>query len=475
MRSFLNKMMQPWIYIACWLVFYLASMLCYVYRLPALSIIRIVLLVWGAAIFIYQCFAKRRLAVEKRQRFLLLHLVFYCLTIVLNYRYNLIGNLTDLLFTWILYYVIFNAFLDETAENSRKQLSWLLRIVVVFSSIATIASLVMFFARYGKMVSFDDGTNMCIGFYRNRLYGVYVSVNHGAQLSTCAILAALFLWVNGKRKKVRGVLYTLSIVLQVFFIVLSDSRGAMLSSFVPCFLLAFAALLNLMVRKKITTRGWLRYAIALGCGVLAIGIWLGVTNFSGIVSKFSSQIVSEKITKQEQPEVVIGREEYETVTTLDEYSNQRFAIWGDAWRIVKERPVFGSTYRNFRIYAKDISPDGIIARLGATLHNGYVTLLVSSGILGSLPALIFLFGVAGKGIKRFFVRKSRGDGSHDILFSMMVMIAVQLVVITGVFWSNNFITVFFWAVCGYYNRVYLEPQIVLIEPLRLKSKHAGKE
>ncbi|MBC7911341.1 MAG: O-antigen ligase family protein [Pyrinomonadaceae bacterium] len=217
-------------------------------------------------------------------------------------------------------------------------------------------------------------------------YGQFINRNHFAYLMEMALGLALgFVFVKGEQRN-RALLF-LGLTLPLWTaLVLSNSRGGILSMF--CQLL-FIFLLSRSTRPESELpewrAGWLGWvtriansrlirALLAVCLLLAIVIGVLVVGGDPLAKRLESMQTEASIAE----------------TGVEVEGSRRVKIWRATWEIIKEHPVTGIGFGGFWI-----AIDRYYAPLGRTrpyqAHNDYLELLASGGIIGVALAAWFLF------------------------------------------------------------------------------------
>ncbi|HFN1707369.1 TPA: O-antigen ligase family protein, partial [Enterococcus faecium] len=95
-------------------------------------------------------------------------------------------------------------------------------------------------------------------------------------------------------------------------------------------------------------------------------------------------------------------------------SNARITIWKSAWEIFKTSWLIGVSPKNVVSYAQSIIPDGYIAKVGIAIHNAYLNVLTSTGILGIIPFMAFLIKSFVLNVYRIIYNKCIGKDYHFV-------------------------------------------------------------
>lgn len=187
-------------------------------------------------------------------------------------------------------------------------------------------------------------------------FGPYVNRNHFAGFAELVIPLSLVPLVFGKVRGERWFLVSLFAVVPIGALVLSASRGGIISFFVELGILFLWMILRRTLRKHLLTGGAVLFLAFL------LVSWLGVQQ---LVERFSSM---------QSLEVTIGK---------------RASMRADTWRIFLDHPWLGTGLGTIQIVfpAYETLYDGKIVNHA---HNDYLEALAETGIAGGLCCLWFL-------------------------------------------------------------------------------------
>lgn len=329
------------------------------------------------------------------------------------------------------------------------------------------------------------------GVSENRLWGLY-NPNMGATLNSISILLSIFIiWncVNGRKEKTNRARYTvglifgiLNLVLQYFCLVLTDSRTGNYAM-----IIVLAMSIAYVVYAKLTNQGktilsrvlFSFAALVVGVGSLIV-VNIATEKVLAYLPSICENIFGDSFVWRQDGwkcyQLMIGSSNYSTInfnftklfaanvlevtkgdlaresTSLSFLSGREY-LWKAAFEVFKEHPIFGVTYGNIQDFVIPAleSCDGVnlIDQLKAGgLHNGYITVLLSSGIVGFVFFFLFVVQSAVKGIRRIINTKSINPYQFVtlIIFAFLLineMFEAQLLYRPGI--SN----VVFWIITGY--------------------------
>jgi O-antigen ligase len=215
-------------------------------------------------------------------------------------------------------------------------------------------------------------------------YGQFVNRNHFAFLMEMALGLILGFMVGGGARRERALVYLTAAIPIWVALVLSNSRGGILSML--CQLL-LSALIFTAVKKRgqLSASGGKTDSRLTGIAAspifrLTLGACLLAVTLIGIVWVGGEQTVS----RFEDIKDEISVEAEETI-----YGVRRQEIWGATWRMIKEHPLAGVGFGGYWTAIPQYhAASGRMTPQQA--HNDYLELLASGGIIG---VLIFVWAV----------------------------------------------------------------------------------
>jgi O-antigen ligase len=192
--------------------------------------------------------------------------------------------------------------------------------------------------------------------YGGTPFGPFVNRNHFAGFAELVIPIALVPLVLGKVRRERLFLVSLFALVPTIALVLSASRGGIVS-----FVMEMALLCIMLLVGRIRSKYVLLGAIVVMVALLAVS-WIGVQR---VLGRFSSN------------------------SALEVTSGKRAAMRHDTWRIFKGHPILGTGLGTLQMVFPpyDTLYDGKIVN---HTHNDYLEALAETGVLGGLCCTWFL-------------------------------------------------------------------------------------
>ena len=141
----------------------------------------------------------------------------------------------------------------------------------------------------------------------------------------------------------------------------------------------------------------------------------------------------------------------EDIQDTSDVSSCRFKIWKAAFELFKSKPILGTSPRNMRQYAKTEFPNNFIGMRGFAVHNVYLVILTSTGILGALAIVLFFVKYLVYFFKYLFSKIAVNKSNYlyvTFFLTIIAMIAVSAAFLSEIFFVNTVSVLFFWLSMG---------------------------
>ena len=187
-------------------------------------------------------------------------------------------------------------------------------------------------------------------------FGPYANRNHFAGFAELITPFALVPIVLGKVRRERLFLVALFVLVPIVALVLSASRGGIVS-----FSLEMVILFLLLLVRRVQTKHMLAGGTVVLAAILAVS-WIGV-----------QQVI----------------ERFKGISTFEVSAGKRTSMQRDTWHLFLDHPIFGTGLGTFQTVFPpyDSLYDGKIANHA---HNDYLEALAETGLLGGLCCACFL-------------------------------------------------------------------------------------
>lgn len=355
----------------------------------------------GSVLLLWLFFVDRRVYTRPYAVFFLVFCVSYGVTILLNRDSGFMTNCGQLVYTGFYFFIFFCTFSSlrsEVRTDTFKILSWM---ILVFSVAVAMVSLGMMVTMYSGEVE-HLGSKITVGFIHRsssmQLFGAATGPASLGQLSLAGAFSAWYLF-----HRTNGVPRWPCVVFCVIFWLTIAAANAYYMLIIMVAFAFFFVVCNACGRSAAGGSGkkLLRIAVTALQAVLVCAITVGC--YFGTQTLESAAINEvQKIVYQNggntggdtddpaelPPEVTITRDLSTSAT------GSRSAIWKEGIQLFLSHPL-GVTNSNISVKVFYGVPDYEFRNL----HNGYLTLLVASGIVGFLA--VISFGVL------FFLRAMR--------------------------------------------------------------------
>lgn len=425
------------------------------YTGPAIKIF----LLWGALIFLWDFIHEKKLLGTKPLICLAVFSALYGVTIIINPRQYWVDNIK----TWI-YMVLFFVMLyghDVKADISkwRKEVRTIMMIFIIVSAMLSAICMMTFVFQINFARMTVDGY-MHVGMYDNRLWGLY-NPNIGGCINLISIFFSLGMMMsleNRGKFKIAGL--SVNILLQYFCLLLTGSRTS-LYTFLICLAGFLFLIFNLIVPSFSikTLKGFLLNLIVAAFLVGAVYmIGNPIKNMLAYVPVYAEKYVGsyEQKTgfKDDENLEEIDKVELTRLEVLENRSGGvltgRLYIWEAGIKAWMKSPIFGISKNAIYDFAKEfIEDEKWLQGLSNSLHNGYITVLTASGVVGAVVFCVFLIMNL---IPMVWCALCRVSYEKYILFATCLTIVISLLIVecfeARILYRTDIFAVVFWIMCG---------------------------
>lgn len=407
---------------------------------PQLSLILGIL---GSLLLAIDFFTKRRMFQVPSASILVLFFIFVLLSCVLNYRYALMNNLKSLIWMAIFTFIFAAIDRERPMEMQRKELYFFFDLVILLSFLPVLWSLGQYVVQYGAVVDgimrrSGEATIKFQGFMRNRLFGVFNDPNLAAVRSLWAIAAAAICTL-GRKNIASKIYYIITIIAEIFYVLLSGSRGTMLAVYVS------AAFLTFFLGWQISKNGvFKRFLTGIALAVVCVFGLMAAFNVLKEGLSYIPEVYADLTAPeppihsvddpQDTPDISQGPQDPNQRPSPDEpvdfnrtdnaaaSSDMRKSFWRDYLRIIKSAPLLGATPNGIFQYAESHFVGlSIITFGGSSAHNGFITLFATTGLLGGCTMMFWIFRMAFIALGALLRRWNNRDSDYWVLLILVVM------------------------------------------------------
>lgn len=407
-----------------------------------------IVLLWGGLLLIRNVFIYKVRIPNILKYLIYMFLASYFVTIIINRNLNLVGNTKTLIWASIMTLVLFISEYSDRDKKIYKDINLIAKVLVVVIFIISVVAVGMFCLDVSYFTERVDGKLIPQGYYAARLWGIYVDPNQASSVALIALILSLILIVQ--KKVFNKIFLIISIITQYIFIILTGSRGGEIALIFVLIGLGYL-LFDYILRNSLRNNS-LRTILSLIIGmIIAVGI---IASFNG-TRKVLSYIPKATIETQKYINETTGIESGEhlgnvTVVRPDtQTSNGRLTLWRDGFRLSKFSPIFGFGDRNIPIKASELTPGSSLEE--QYVHNGFIHMLLSGGLVATIIMLIFIGIIAIKAIMVFFGgnRYNKDYYVFSIISLLVLSLLIAAMFLTEIFYQNSFIATSFWIFLGY--------------------------
>ena len=429
-------------------------------QIPA-YVLLVFLFVWGVGLAIHNQRVNNTFFKLRFGLWIGAFLIFSFLSIIINFSATILYSLIMLLHVLVCFFVFYGMH-TEPDFDFRNELYSIARFIVYVTTIANIIGI--FCLMFG--ITFEWYW-IKFTIYENRFTGVYVNPNLLGFVSVVSIVCCHMLYKEKLMKsvyqpRVSKIWIFTCVTTNLFSLILCDSNAslvlALAYAIVYIIYIFFADKTGLSASKIIFK---IIALVVVGAFLVSSALMLRTicqTGFSVVLSKTNSIISvimgDDDITSvissedddssQEKKEVTFGHEN----KNLD---SGRFKLWKESINLFKISPIIGISNGNIVFYSEEYS-DGVLnySYHKSDFHNGFLTILVSTGIIGFLLFGIFGFRFAKHSAQHLFLQKKtfRND-VYPCLFAFLFAYLIYAMFEKALLYDISFMVMWFWLMMGY--------------------------
>lgn len=294
--------------------------------------------------------------------------------------------------------------------------------------------------------------------YENRFTGLFINPNILGFVSVVAIACCHMLYKNNFRKEanatpVSRIWLASCCLISIFSLLLCDSNAAMVLAI--CYVIAYTVYRLFSAEHSFSAKQIMQKLCALCLvGVLVVfsSFYFRVIcqkGFAAVVS--STSTVTSQVQNPSNPSNTQKTEENKITFTHENENidSGRFKLIRESVDLFAISPVFGISNGNIVLYSMDNDGALTFSYHKSDLHNGYLTLLVSTGIVGFGFFATFGFRFAKHIIQNLFKdKKLLGQDIFPCLFSFLCGYLVYALFEKALLYDVSFMVMWFWLIMG---------------------------
>lgn len=401
-----------------------------------------VVLLWGAAVFLYDLFARRKALKGRGALFLWLFFLFYAVSVVLNINPH-IKNEISLYGYMLVALLLFYPVPEDSEAELLRQLRTLTWVYIALTAAACTVSLVIFSIRFDTTFVYG-GIDYYVGVYEHRLWGIFSNPNSPTVLNGVVLTILQFTLLRekprtvGRRWQRAALIYTLAVSLMVM--ILAQSNGLLISLGAFVFLMAGYACIRFLRGKG---KRWLPAIVcSLLTAVFSVTALWALFEYGRVGLSYLPTLVDRVESLGDADSVIEKPVDLERDPDKDGSSEMtgRPEIWKQGIGVFLQKPLFGNGSSRFS--------DGLYwhGRQLLHFHNIVVQALASSGLAGTL--MLGVFGVYGviclvRGRRRF------SSPTVTVLGAFLVMVLMDNMGEVTLLFRADLSLFVFWIYFGY--------------------------
>lgn len=383
-------------------------------------------------------------------------------------------GLKSLLYMALAVYLFAGYDRNRPPERVRWDMILLGRTFLAVTLVYSVLCLLTFFFGWNIMYG-ENGQVGYLGVWEGRLWGLY-NANTGGALNAVSMLMLLFL-LRGDPKGWK-IFDGVSLFLHFLCLMLSGSRTSWYAFLIVLgvgFFRFFWETLPERFRGGLLRRFCLTAALLAVCFLLGRGLQAGVSPLAGSLAGMlptvsGAGLETETETAEGTEAGMAGAGEgapepdtwAETGAEAEETAEPpvdrggglltgRPILWRAGWDTFRESPLLGVSHEELiqRAESHLSDPSWTPDLQAGGLHNGYLTVLVSSGILGAAALLWWLVGFLGRTVRGLGFRNRRSTPAYAFCLLFLGLMGIMELFESRIFYQVNIFMVLFWMVCGY--------------------------
>lgn len=401
----LNIEYQKYIYKKTFLVVTIlyTTFLSYINRLS--TIVNFLLLLWGVFIFVLQYESDKKVGIKRNKFVLIIFILLSLVTILLNTSQA--ANIKILALTVLQFFLLYEYRLNSDSYLKVKEIYKLSKIYVLATFVTTGIALCLYALRTNITIM---GSVLGTTHY-NALYGIHTGSN------TAGLVALISVVLSDVCRRItlkgRYFLY-INILMQIALVVLSKARSALVGLMIYYIIYIFMTVKSRRIKRLFTVTA-LMGAIAL---------------------PFASNLLfsSNALTKSEE----LG------------FFSGRLLIWNQAVKVIRDRFMFGVGINNVVDEVKKVATTDLPGIEGGGMHNIFMQIAISNGILALIAMTIFFIYVSMK--MYLWLTKVREPLTKRIVATIFAFVSALYVInlVEGnLIYVANFIATAYWIYIGY--------------------------
>ena len=392
-------------------------------------------------------------------RWLYAFLAIALISALISYQYSPIGNIKVLIWNFVQISVI-TTFAARISEREKNRVFQLLH---MYASVLYVPVLLYMFFRFHTLESYPLDVEHFQGWHAGRLFGVFHGLYEGTLVVAFLALTTLVRFVQCKSRLGKSFLVFEEIVCWVY-IFLSGTR----TIYVGLTVIWGVAICLYFRHRYLAGRQGMLSCFASGVTVFLLSVSLMTGVGQGIRAGYIavSSVTCEKLPdlqtdgKEADLQRLIKEKERPQNVTL---SSRRVTIWSNYLSILFDKPshfLIGMSPKGYDAYLYDKYSDNYVVAFmkeeyplaygkkeAYATHNGYLHVLMTTGVFGLAAVMLFLMRLLADGWTILWSGKVKAQGL--IPFLSVIMLLVMCLFESDIFLQASPGSFLFWTAAGY--------------------------
>lgn len=453
MTKLKKTLLSKSLYRQCYIICLFACNISYLHF--AAYVVLAFMVIWGAFLAVYHEITRRTSLKTRFGFWLIAFLVSSVVTMLIHLLDNLFINFVFILHLAICFFVFYSVH-TEKQLNPKRELFNISRVLIYVTTVMGIVGL----ACMVMGVNFEFLTVKFI-IYENRFTGLFTNPN---QLGLAAVVSLFcchmmlkrdFVEQSGCRRMSRIWIGCCAAVNSISLL-LCDSNGALV--LLIGYAVFFVVYMMFGKESKFSVKQIIVKSIAcLLAGLVIVSSMfllrtvcqLGFAELIKTKQSISSQ--SDKTDDEDLPEEITFEHENANV------DSGRFVLWQQGTRLFLNNFVFGIGKGNIAEYGDRMFENGIkfadqygdLAAWRIDFHNGYLSILVCSGIVGFALFMVFAVRIFSSTTRHVLRDERLHNSEFPCMYSFLCAYAVYSFVEVTLLFNITFAVLLFWLILGY--------------------------
>lgn len=429
--------------------------------------IKYAMIIWGFVLIYYYYIKPKRYLDIMYARWLIGFIGVFLVTSVLHMADNFLNfflNIVLLCHVVICFFILYGMHTERNKRRKRRELYIISTIILLATTVVMVISFISLLWGEQNIKFLMSDYSMVI--FENRFTGIFINPNLLAFYGVVAIFLAHILSKTelysecGIKRLIPNWLLVVCVVINLVGIFLSDSNGSLL--LLACyvignFIYSFFGYVKLLdIKKLLFGAGTIVISIVIVVGVL-LGMRISLNKAVSVAlsagnAMSQSQVIDPAPNNVTKPETIPEKNNNKmgVVTFAHENDNLdsgRLALLQQATYIFYNNPILGVGKENIIFYGEKLLDKGLRY---SDLHNGYLTILVSNGLVGFAIFIGFAVSLGRHCIKSlFFEKRNLGKSPYVCLFAFIFAYCIYSVIEKTLLLEHTYMVAIFWYVLGY--------------------------